>query len=228
MAGSKQSKKLNSAITQELMGDVERVEFMLMSYWKVLVLALALVVIVIVAGFWGCSSYRASQHRAAVALADAATAEELRAALEAYPSAPGASLARYRLATLLIDAKDYDAALAELQLISGEENNPELAAQAALNEAYLYELSGKSDQAAKVFSELGTRMGFPELLRAEANFNAARLYAVAGDLTSAVAALKRIPQSSGSQSALWSQHGEALLIAIENNEYGPYTAAGGK
>ena len=77
MAGSKQSKKLNSAITQELMGDVERVEFMLMSYWKVLVLALALVVIVIVAGFWGCSSYRASQHRAAVALADAATADLL-------------------------------------------------------------------------------------------------------------------------------------------------------
>ncbi len=219
-----QKKKLNSAITREIMGKTERVEFMIASYWKAIAGALLLAVLLIAGTYWGCSSHSAAQRRAATALSDAKTVAELQSALKMYESAPGASFARFRLASLLTAEKKYDEALELLKQVSMDSENPALAAQAALNVAYLYELAGKTGDATGKFYELGRQTGFPELLRAEANFNTARLYAVAGQLDLAVEAIRRIPKSNDSQIAVWSQHGESLLIAIENNEYGKYNA----
>lgn len=222
---NKNSKALNSAITQELMSDAERVEFLLVSHWKGIVAALIALAAAVAVGFLGYSAYRSSRHKAASALADASTVEELRAALDAYGSAPGASAARFRLATQLAAEKKYADALAELEKVASDSSNPMFAAQAALTAAYLHE-TADDGKAVQAFADLGARPELPEQLRAEANFNAARIEAAAGRLTEAVDFLDRIPKAGDSRIAVWSQQGGALRIAVENGEYGSYSADG--
>ena len=222
---SQNSKAIHSAITHELMSDAERVEFLLVSHWKGIVAALVALAAAVAFGFLGYTAYRSSRHKAASALADASTEAELREALESYGSAPGAPAARFRLATRLAAEKKYADALAELEKVAADNSNPAFAAQAALTAAYLHETAGDG-KAMQAFADLGARPDLPELFRAEANFNAARIEAAAGRLPEAVGFLDRIPKAADSQTAVWSQQGDALRIAIENNEYGSYSANG--
>ncbi len=221
------NKKLNSELSHALLNDMERLEYGFATYWKQITAVAVVLVIVVILAFWAVSARNRANREAAFALADAVTVEELTAALEQYSSAPGAAAARYRLVKLLIDAKDFEAAVRELRRVIEAQPAEPLLGSARVTEAYLYESMGKPEAAAKEFAALGTSMELSQALRAEANANAGRLFIQLKDLNQAASCLTRaanlVPDRESAR--WWHENARAMLIALEAGEYGPYTKA---
>ena len=106
------NRKLNAELSRALMNDVERLELGFATYWRQIAVVAVIAAIVVALVFWGFSHSRRTAREAAFTLADASTVTELAAALDKYGDQPGAAAARFRLAKLRIDVKEYDAALA--------------------------------------------------------------------------------------------------------------------
>ena len=173
---NEKNRKLNAELSRALMNDVERLELGFATYWRQIAAVAVIAAIVVALIFWGFSYSRRSAREAAFTLADASTVTELTAALDKYGDKPGAAAARFRLAKLRIDAKEYAAALEDLRTLIASAPAEPLLGNARLAEAYLLEIMDKPETAAGLFAELGRSMDLSSTLRAEANFSAGRLF----------------------------------------------------
>ncbi len=216
-------KKLNSEISQALFSDAERFEMFFAAHWRKITAAAIIVAIAIAGVFYFSGMKRRADRRAACVLADAVTAGDLERALAQYGRASGAPVARLRLVRLYTDGKQYDKALIEVKRVADDaEADATLRANAALTEAYLQEMSGKIDSAAKLFAALGARTTLPTALRAEATCNAGRLLIRQGNGAEAKKALdagSRLPATT-TATAYWVGRCKSLLIALECGELG--------
>ena len=219
-------KALDAEISKAIMTDFERVAHGFITYWKPIAATAVGLAILISAISWAAAHQRTVAREAREALSGAATAETLEKALADHADSPAAAPARFRLAVLLIQAKNYDKAIAQLKLIGEADGDVYLAANAALTEAYALELSGKAADAAAKFSDLAGLTTAPTAVRAEARYAAGRLLVMQKQLKKAVGLLAAArpnnpPQSVSDQ---WDDQSAALLRAIEAGEYGPVAA----
>ena len=219
------NRKLNAELSRALMNDVERLELGFATYWRQIAVVAVIAAVVVALVFWGFSHSRRTAREAAFTLADASTVTELAAALDKYGDQPGAAAARFRLAKLRIDAKEYDAALAELRTLIASAPAEPLLGSARLAEAYLLEVMGKTAEAAGLFAELGRSMELSSNLRAEANANAGRLYIQLKKFDDAAAALARAVNPDRQSTAAWCRMAQSLLLALESGDFGPYKPA---
>ncbi|WP_176015254.1 hypothetical protein [Victivallis sp. Marseille-Q1083] len=225
-------KKINAALSSELMDDFDRFETLVMAHWKIILAgAIVLLVAVTVAGAWWFHREQVNQ-KAMNVLADARTVEQLTAALQEYGTHPNAVNARLRLARLYQEDKKYDLALEEISaaLVLLPEN--ELRHRLSLNQGYLLELGGKLPEAAEAFALAGGNTGMQEALRCEGNYNAARLYIELKDLAKAENMLQSIvpppdttPQMTDPALMFWQGQAQFLYNLLENGHYGTLAAA---
>ena len=177
----KNSKALNAELGNALFSDVERWEMFFARHWK-MITALALAGVVVITVAFACYLHSAhSDRKAATQLSTAADAAGLEAALDRNQDAPGADMARYRLAGLYIENKQYDKALTILSaIISGSSADMALRNKARMTEAYVLELNGKIAEAAKKFAMLSSFGSLSTSARTEASYCAGRLYLLLG------------------------------------------------
>jgi len=219
-------KALDAEISRTMMTDVERLEQEFVTYWKPIAATAVGLAILIAAICWAAAYQKRVTRQAREALAGAAQIETLEKALVDYGSTPAAPAARFRLAGLYLQKKEYAKAIAQLKQIGDANHDAYLAANAVLTEAYALELSGKTVDAAAKFAALSKQTTVPESIRAEARFSAARLYVQKKDLKEA-AALLAAARANGSPKNVadsWNEESASLLRAVEAGEYGPYKA----
>lgn len=221
-------KKIDAEIGQALFSDTERFEMWFATYWKAACIV-AIIIAVLAAIIFGITSASSSADRkAAFELTDAATVAEISAALKKHPDHAGAAIARFRLAKLQLDAKNYKEAIGEFDKISNASNvDATLAGKAKLASGYACELAGKKKEAVPRFLAVESNLELPAALRAEAGYNAGRLLIQTGDEKQAKAVLGRTGIISGNTQnvSYWTENAKQMLIAIDNGEYKKAPAA---
>jgi len=219
-------KALDVEISRTMMTDFERLAHGFITYWKPIAATVVGLAILISAISWAAAHQKKVAREAREALAGAATVETLEKALADHAGSHAAAPARFRLAVMLIQLKNYDKAIAQLKQIGDADGDASLAANAALTEGYVLELSGKAADAAAKFAELAGLTTAPMAVRAEARYAAGRLFVMQKQLKAAAGLLAAArpndpPQSVSDQ---WDDQSAALLRAIEAGEYGPVAA----
>ena len=123
------------------------------------------------------------------------------------------------------DFAGYAAALEDLRTLIASAPAEPLLGNARLAEAYLLEVMGKTEEAARLFAELGSSMELASNLRAEANVNAGRLFIQLKKFDDAASALNRAVNPDRQSAAAWCSMAHSLLVALENGDFGPYKPA---
>jgi hypothetical protein len=215
-------KKIDAEIGQALFSDTERFEMWFATYWKPACFV-AIIAAVLAAVIFGIATARSSADRkAAFELTDAATVSEISAALKKHPNHAGAAIARFRLAKLQLDAKNYKDAIAEFDKIANASGvDATLAGKAKLASGYACELAGKKKEAVPRFLAVESNLELPAALRAEAGYNAGRLLIQTGDEKQAKTVLGRTGMISGNTQTVsyWTGNAKQMLIGIDNGEY---------
>ncbi len=215
------NKKLNQELEKAMLGDAGSLGYEIASHWKLL-LGLTVGLAVLIAAFFWTAEYRQkSSRKAQHALAAAETAEELRDALKANQDSNAAPAARLKLARLLMADKKYDEAIVELKLAASQAGTDHLGASAELQEGYALELSGKTEEAAKVFAALSAKKSAPGAIKAESAYCAGRLFAARKELKEAAAVLDMARQTDRADAGtFWNEMSLSLLRAIQAGEFG--------
>ena len=214
----KDSKALNAELENALFDDVERCELFFTQHWKPIV-AVALAVVVAITAAFALHTRSARRNLAAAErLSAAVSIADLEKALTADPDAPGADMARYRLAGKYIDSKEYDKALKTLAVISAGPDKT-LRGKARMVEAYVYELTGKTAEAARKFLTLSSSSELPPAGQLEASYAAGRLCIKLGRKDEAKSVLNKaaaiaIPQESPS-AWYWKSQVTELLRCLD-------------
>ena len=146
--------KGGDSFIDELSEDFDRFETWVIDNRKYLVAACILLVIIVAIVFTVIVARNSAARRNAEMFARAKTVEEITAALDKAPSAASASEARFRLASLYLEKKDYASARTQFEQIAKDATHAFLAAKANLSIGYLDELEGNKDEALKVFAAL--------------------------------------------------------------------------
>lgn len=226
MSTKAKEKNMDRQFGEALFSDSERFEMFIAAHWKTCAIC-AIAIAVGVAVVYGVSSNYASRNqKAAYALVDAKN-EDLAEALKKYPNAPGAVMARWRLAQFLNEKKEYAAAQKQYQLIADDDSTvPMLRNQASIAIAKIYITAGKTADAIAAYKKLSADTSRPIEFRAETGLSAARLLTKNGKLDEAVELLQRVESFRNEpQASMYAEMAKMQLIAIENQEYGTYKVA---
>ena len=219
----KQTQQMNAEMSSALFSERERFEMLFAENWKKIAVAGFIIALAVALAFAAWSFTNRSARQAAYAFADAVDAPAIEKALAQNPGKRGALAARQRLIQLYVDAKKYNEALAQLKLVAADpEADNSVRGNAALNEALILELTGKSKEAAAVFAKAAGNINFSNSIRLQACAAAARLLAPA-DPDGAAAVLAKGARLSGDTQAA-TQHlavVKAMQLALENGELGP-------
>lgn len=168
------AKEIDAALNN-VVDDFDKFEHYFLSHWKEFVYASAgILVAVAIIGFI-YMLYLNSDKKAIDTLASARTIEELQSALAEYGSHASAATARTRLAHLLFEQRQYDAAVVEFDAVIAATDGI-VQAKNQLDKAYCLETAGKLAEAAETFLTIATLNSAPENSRLEAAYGAGRLY----------------------------------------------------
>lgn len=221
---SKREVKNINGIEKELFSETERVELFISKYWlKTAIVSVLLVVIACV--IYGVIKYKNDKIAGIQQKFVSAEAGDLPALIADNASVPGADIARFRLAGALLDKKDYSGAAAQLEAVfSNPEADVILRQCAAFELAGVLEQSGKSAEAAKVFTKIADETAFSAGVKAQAGCQAARLMIASGDNKGAETMLKRMIARKGMNAedftlAAWVSQCEQMLTALENGDF---------
>lgn len=216
-------KALDAEITSTLLGDIGKIEALMIENWKALITA-AVAVVVLIGAVFGVNIYQKSAARkAANVLAGAADEAALTKALQEYPNSPAARYARLRLARIYLNQNKFDEAAAQFRLLEGSGAPAEMLTRMKLDEAYLLERSGKVQEAADRLAAIGRDAAQAAGIRAEANCGAGRLYAQLKALDKAQAALKlakSFAAGDNGPAAEWGRMADFILVSLESGYYG--------
>ena len=215
-------KKIDAEIGQALFSDTERFEMWFATYWKPATAAALVIAVLAAIIFWIASARSSAEKKAAFELADAASVEEISAALKKHSGHAGAAAARFRLAKLQMEAKKYQEASKEFDKVANISGaDATLVAKAKLASGYACELAGSYKDAISRFLAVEGNFDLPAALRAEAGYCAGRLLLKAGDVKQAKTVLGRTGIIAGKTPAVayWTENAKQTLIAIDNGEY---------
>ena len=204
----KMTSKGNDNLVDEISEDFDRFEAWVIENGKYLVAGCIVLVLVVAIVFTVIVIRNSNARKSAEMFARANTLEEITAALEKAPSAASAPAARFRLASLYLEKKDYTAARAQFELIAKNTSNAFLSEKASLDE-----LTGKKEDALKVFAGIDNMQTLPDL-RAEAAYAAGRIYFEQKNYERARTYLSRFRPDSGTVTGVWGTYSNALLQKI--------------
>ena len=210
----KMTSKGNDNLVDEISEDFDRFEAWVIENGKYLVAGCIVLVLVVAIVFTVIVIRNSNARKSAEMFARANTLEEITAALEKAPSAASAPAARFRLASLYLEKKDYTAARAQFELIAKNTSNAFLSEKASLALGYLDELTGKKEDALKVFAGIADNMQTLPDLRAEAAYAAGRIYFEQKNYERARTYLSRFRPDSGTVTGVWGTYSNALLQKI--------------
>ena len=219
---SKREVKRIDGFEKELLSESERVELWISKYWlKVAVVSLIVVVIGVV-----IYAVKQSSEKAELAAQQelfSASKEKLAAAIAAHPDAPGVELAMLRQAGFLQEDKKYDEAAEMLKKLAASNADILIRQIAALNAAAALEAAGKIADAAAAYATAVDFNDFSSGIKAEAAFQAARLYVAQKKTAEAKKLLQRIiDRKAGVINDMgfivWVTQCEQLMTAIENGD----------
>lgn len=213
--------KLKNPEAKELFDDFERFEMFVHERWKWLVTGG--VVIVLIVAFYGAGTYWYKQldNKAVSALGSAKTEQELIQAIAQYPDHSATARARQRLIRMYTDEKKYDEALKAYEALLVSEISTETRWRCELDMAYVNELKGNVEAAAKEFDRIGSSP-VSEDIRSEANYSAGRLYLDLKKDAEADKCLKRVlssPMTAGTN--LWQMQARYLLGKVKTTAPAP-------
>lgn len=202
--------KLKNQDARELFDDFERFEMFVHERWKWLVIGGVVVVIVVavygVAAYW----FNHLDNKAVSVLGTAKNETELVKAIEEHSGHPAAVRARQRLINFYVADKKYEEALKVYGAILAGDVSAEIRWRCELEMAYLNELKGNLDPAARAFDRIGSSP-VSEDIRSEANYAAGRLYLQLKNNAEADKCLKRVLNAPLSQSnSLWQMQARYL------------------
>ena len=129
----KAAPKGSDSFVDEISEDFDRFEAWVIENGKYLVAGCVVLVLLVAIVFTVIVVRSSAARRNAEMFAKAKTIEEINAALEKAPSALSAQEARFRLASLYLEKKDYAAARTQLEQVSRGTSNAFLAAKATLS-----------------------------------------------------------------------------------------------
>ena len=210
----KAAPKGSDSFVDEISEDFDRFEAWVIENGKYLVAACVVLVLLVAIVFTVIVVRNSAARRNAEMFARAKTIEEINAALEKAPSALSAQEARFRLASLYLEKKDYAAARTQLEQVSRGTSNAFLAAKATLSMGYLDELTGKKDDALKLFAGVADNVQTQPDLRAEAAYAAGRICFEQKNFERARSYLARFRADQGTVSGVWGTYAAALLRQI--------------
>ena len=210
----KTAPKGSDSFVDELSEDFDRFEAWVIENGKYLVAACILLVLIVAIVFTVIVIRNSAARENAEMYAKAKTIEEITAALEKAPSAASAQEARFRLASMYLEKKDYSAARNQFEQIAKDASNAFLTAKATLSIGYLDELDGKKDDALKVFAALADNIQTQPELRAEAAYAAGRICFEQKNFERARTYLSRFRPDQGSVTGVWGTYANALLQKI--------------
>ena len=206
--------KGGDSFIDELSEDFDRFETWVIGNGKVLVAACVVLVLIVAIVFTVIVARNSAAQKNAEMFAKAKTIEEITAALEKAPSALSAPEARFRLASLYLEKKDYASARTQFEQIAKDASHAFLAAKANLSIGYLDELAGKKDEALKVFAALADNVQTLPELRAEAAYAAGRICFEQKNFERARGYLSRFRADQGTVTGIWGTYAAALLRDI--------------
>ncbi len=207
--------KLKNQEAKELFDDFERFEMFVHERWKWLVTGGVVIVLIVACYGIGTYWYKQMDSKAISALGVAKTEQELVQAIAQYPNHPAAVRARQRLIRMYTDEKKYDEALKAYEDLLVSEISAETRWRCELDMAYVNELKGNTEAAAKAFDRIGSAP-VSEDVRSEANYSAGRLYLDLKKDTEADKCLKRVlssPMTAGT--SLWQMQARYLLGKVK-------------
>lgn len=218
---ARDTKALNKEIIETLFTDEERAGMFLASNWKKFVALALIAVVAVTIGFAVLKHREKTRKEATVRLAMANTVAELEAALAEVPDVAGVAAARFRLAKLYADRKEFDKARQTLKPLAESSEDAAVRGQAQLKRAYLLELDpkAKKEDAAKEFDVIAASADCGVATRAEAAYAAARLYIEAKQTDKAKLVLDRITlqlnaQTNSQNAAYWKERLTNLKFSI--------------
>ena len=218
---AKNKRAIDREIKNTIFNDTERFELWFAANWRKLSIAAVAAAAIVAVVFGINAAQRSADRKAAAEFADAANADELAAAIAKNDDRPGVQLARYRLASMQLEAGKTDAAIKELNLIAADSNcDPALRSKALLTISYVQEKNGKIAEAAAGFKAIFDNTAFAAATRSEAGFAAGRNLLALGKADEATNILRRTSEmkAPGMTGGYWSAAAGDLLRAVENGE----------
>jgi len=199
-----------------LLDDFDKFEHFFVGNWRQIIVACVVVVIVVTIGAIILSVKQGNEYKAASAIANAETVEELNKVIGEYASYPEINSARLKLAMQYLEKKEYDKATDQFRELSILPITNELQWRARLNIAYIKELQDRKDEAIQDFVQIGSDGSLPEAVRVQANYSAGRINVELGNNDAAKPLLKLadIPSEYGKANHLWSEQARDLLSRL--------------
>lgn len=217
---------------KELLSETERVELFISKYWVKVAVA-AVIVVLAGVGIYAAVKHSSDRKIEIQQKFVSAEADELAKLIAANTSVPGADLARFRLAGMMVEKKDLAGAADQLKAVY---DNPEadviLRQCAAFEMAGILEQSGKAADAARIMSAVADDTAFSAGVKLHAGCQAARMMLSVKDINGAREMLKRMVARKGLVTddytfPAWMSQCEQMLAAIENGDF-TVNAAGKK
>ena len=212
---AKQKKVMESEVIADgITRDCNTFEAWFIENGKTVAWACVAIIVILAVVFTVIQIRKSADAKAYSALASATTEQQIQDALKQYPKGTAAAEARFRLAGLLIKAKNNKAAIEQLALIADDADAmPFTRARAILDAGYLYENDGKTKDALSRYEKAASDLQLPEDARLEGYYAAGRMQLLLKDVAKARAAFKQASNAAvRSQGAFfWSSQAQAAL-----------------
>lgn len=221
----RRKRDLDKQIGSSLFDDFDKFEQFFLTHWKMFCVVGG--VIVVLAAVWGIGSLIQHNYNAKAvdALNTASSMEELVAAIDEFGDGKVGNGARLRMAAMLVNAGNYNDAIAQLDAVLDSGCPDEQRVQVAMCRAYMLERMGKLNEAAAVFAGIAQDPNLPlKDNAAQAYYNAGRIYYAVGDKDNAVkylnqarAGFKFAEVQTGMQDPFWYAMAAYMLDQINSS-----------
>lgn len=194
--GKKEAKNINDAVFKDAVDDFDKFEDFFTTNLKNIIIGSIVAVVVLIVGYLIFIEVQESKKEAAIALNEAKSIEELNSAIKKYPNSAADKTAQLNLATIYFKDGKFEEALKVYQSIARTASPGDIKSRANLNIAYTLESLNKAPEAAEKFATIGVNNSFPEYIRNEANYSAARIFIACKKNARAKDALKLIKSNN--------------------------------
>ena len=210
--------------TDEILTGLDKFEYLLGMYWKQIAAGAGAIVLIIIALVIVQAARKAGDAATRSAFADAATIEELSKVIQENPGHLSAINARFKLASLYADKKEFQKAHDTLREIANQSKAaPFQRVQAALHAAYMLESAGRDNDAVNEFNAVIEDSFASKDQRQEAFYSAARLCVKLGKTAQAERLLAAVNYSR--KESLWVMKASALKLSMAAPDARPAPAA---
>jgi TolA-binding protein len=207
------TKNIDDKIFKEAVDDFDRFEEFFQENLRKILFGAVLIVIILIIGLVSWNIIKQAKFKASAALASASSVDELKFAINKYPSSDGIYMARLKLGTAYMKDKKFDEAKSEFEKLASDAPEVDMKGRAQLNVAYALAEMNKQQEAAEKFVEVGEMDDMPGFIKDEANLEAGRIYFNLNKMDKAKKILNLI--SAEQPNKFWSRQAKMIIQKID-------------